>query len=279
MSSFLGSLNDTVDRYDTYIVDLWGVTHNGFELFPQVRQTFQSLKSQGKDILFLSNAPRRKHPIIQELTGMGLDPSLYTDLYTSGEDAHQTLKAQHRGKVCFSLVAQDGDLLRDTGAELTDDLTKADYFLNTKMQILPRSDSQPLLEKARDLGLPMICVNPDLSVISGKKIKLCAGSLAEHYKEIGGTVTYHGKPYPGIYENLWASHDRFDKSRTVALGDALHTDILGAKTFGVDSILILSGLEGRALGLSLEVFSDLEPLKQHCNRKGIHPTYFLPQVM
>lgn len=278
MPPFIASVRDLFHRYDTFIVDLWGVTHNGFRLFPNALEIFQFLHQHGKQIFFLSNASRRCQSTANHLAALGLSPELYTGLYTSGEDAYQTLKAQQRGKICFSLIAQDADLLRETGAVLTDDLSKADYFLNTQWPNLPPAQIQGLLKAAISLNLPMICVNPDITVLSGEDVLYCAGSLAESYHALGGAVTYHGKPHPSIYQNLWEKTGRFDKARTLALGDALDTDIRGAHAFGIDSVLVLSGLEGHALGLEHTPFPQLDKVYSHCLKKGVLPAYIMKEI-
>jgi len=46
-------------RYDGFIVDLWGVVHNGVRPYPGVLDCLGRLRAAGKPVVFLSNAPRR----------------------------------------------------------------------------------------------------------------------------------------------------------------------------------------------------------------------------
>tara|TARA_A100000171_G_C2114266_1_gene136895 strand:+ start:451 stop:1293 length:843 start_codon:yes stop_codon:yes gene_type:complete len=276
----LDGLEEVFDTYETFIIDLWGVVHDGVDLFPGVLKTLKKLKDLKRTVLLLSNSPRRKEPLMKQLKGLGLPSSLYTDLYSSGEDAYQTLRKQGRGKVCFPVPSSGfSDLLKDSGAQVTDDLEKADCLFNTGLGSLHLSRFETLLQKSYQLKLPMICVNPDISVVSGGKVIFCAGALAERYEQLGGIVSYHGKPYKDIYQHLWKTYNCFDKERALALGDALTTDILGANRFGVSSVLVLSGLEGRALGLSPGGFVDKERLYRHCQNKGVMPTYLLHEMV
>ena len=57
-TQFCNSLFDLADRFDDFIVDLWGVVHDGQHPYPGVLETLTRLKAQGKRVLFLSNAPR-----------------------------------------------------------------------------------------------------------------------------------------------------------------------------------------------------------------------------
>lgn len=274
MTVFLSSFEDILDDYDTFIIDLWGVVHNGYALYAGIEDFFASLKKAQKIVLLLSNAPRRKAPVQEQLKTLGLDTTFYTDLYTSGEDVHQTLKARQSHQKCFSFMISDADLLSDSEITLVTSLEEADFFLNATMPSLPNDLVQHTLEKAFTLDLLMVCVNPDVSVISGGDIRFCAGSLAERYEAIGGKVSYHGKPHPAVYQALQSRH-QFDKTRTLGIGDALKTDILGAQNFGIDSMLVLTGLEGRALGLQPGGFPDFEGFRDTCEARKIIPTYVL----
>ena len=85
--------------------------------------------------------------------------------------------------------------------------------------------------------IKMICTNPDLIVHRGSKKEYCAGTLAEIFKKLGGTVVYFGKPYPEIYKFC------MKKNETVlVIGDNICTDIKGANNMKFDSLFITSGI-------------------------------------
>ena len=83
----------------------------------------------------------------------------------------------------------------------------------------------------------MVCTNPDLIIYRGSKKELCAGKLAEIFKELGGNVTYFGKPYPDIYKFCMQ-----DNESVLAIGDNIRTDIKGANNMQFDSIFIIDGI-------------------------------------
>ena len=85
--------------------------------------------------------------------------------------------------------------------------------------------------------------NPDLTVHRGKKQEYCAGSIAQIFESIGGSVVYFGKPYPLVY-NL--SADIKDK-RVLCIGDNLNTDIKGANLQNFKSLFILNGIHSNCL--------------------------------
>src|SRR5690606_8669454 len=78
-------------------------------------------------------------------------------------------------------------------------------------------------------------------------LKTCPGTYAAHYEALGGIVHYHGKPHAPIYELGWERLGRLDKWRILAVGDSLHTDIQGANSFGVTSVMNLAGIHWEEL--------------------------------
>ena len=68
------------------------------------------------------------------------------------------------------------------------------------------------------------------------------GSVAELYKMIGGQTYILGKPEIIIYEESTKILKNLNKARTIAIGDSIYHDIKGANSFGIDSLLITSGI-------------------------------------
>lgn len=92
------------------------------------------------------------------------------------------------------------------------------------------------------MALPMVCGNPDRVVhIEGVECK-ASGAYAQYYEEQGGKVIYFGKPFADIYQAAYEKLGAPEKSRLVAVGDALFTDIQGANLFGIDSLFNLTGI-------------------------------------
>ena len=72
----LEGIADIADRYDGYVLDLWGVVHDGRKPYPGVPEALAALKARGKRIVFLTNAPRRAWVVQGMLDRMGLDRGL-----------------------------------------------------------------------------------------------------------------------------------------------------------------------------------------------------------
>ena len=54
----LNHLSEVYKLYDVFIIDLWGVMHNGIELNSNAMKAVENLKKNNKKVIFLSNAPR-----------------------------------------------------------------------------------------------------------------------------------------------------------------------------------------------------------------------------
>ncbi len=88
----LAGIAPLADRYDGYILDLWGVLHDGAHPLPGAVDALHRLREQGKHIVILSNAPRRAAAVIKRIEEIGISRSLYDELLSSGEATWRWLK-------------------------------------------------------------------------------------------------------------------------------------------------------------------------------------------
>ncbi len=243
------------DRYDAFIVDLWGVVHNGKQPYPGVLDCFAALKRQGKHTLLLSNAPRRAHAAVSRLAELGVARDLYDDVLTSGEDTWQALRTRGQpnaapfyrdlGRRCFLFgAARDLSLFEQIDVERVADIAAADFILCTNLYDYGQTpaDHEATLRAAAARGQPMICANPDLVVVHGDALEYCAGAVAELYERLGGRVAYHGKPHAPIYGRARAILGGTPPRRVLCIGDSLRTDIAGANAARLDSLLVVGGI-------------------------------------
>src|SRR3546814_6063530 len=86
------SLSAVADRYDAFIIDLWGVMHDGLRAYPAAVEALRQLRRAGKRSVVLSNAPRRAAVIAKRNAEIGIPEDLPDHLLSSGEDAWQHLK-------------------------------------------------------------------------------------------------------------------------------------------------------------------------------------------
>ena len=78
-------------RYDGFILDLWGVVHDGVAPFPGVLDCMERLLAAGKRLVLLSNAPRRADDVVRRIEKIGVPRHLYHGVMSSGEEAWRHL--------------------------------------------------------------------------------------------------------------------------------------------------------------------------------------------
>ena len=246
------------EEFDGFIIDLWGVVHDGVAPLPGAVDCLERLRTTGKPAVMLSNAPRRSSALRAAMRRMGIGDALYDDIMSSGEAVHMALRDRpdawwlRLGERVFHLGPnRDRNILQGLNLQLTGEPAAADFVLNTgpddHRNPTNLAEFEPILRECRDAGLKMICANPDLEVIRGGVRVLCAGALAQLYASWGGDVRSLGKPDPAIYAPVLALLG-MPSDRVLAIGDSLRTDIAGAAAAGIPSCWVLGGLHGEALG-------------------------------
>ncbi|MBT5416122.1 MAG: HAD hydrolase-like protein, partial [Rhodospirillaceae bacterium] len=138
------------------------------------------------------------------------------------------------------------------------------------------ADYEAALADGARAGAAMVCANPDLVVVRGTALVVCAGSLARRYEALGGAVFYHGKPHAPVYRTCLAMMGIADRARIVACGDALRTDLAGARAAGIDAVLLPGGIHGEELGIAHGERPDPAALAALCQRGGERPVAAIP---
>lgn len=278
-SPLLPGIAPLADRYDGFVLDLWGVIHDGLAIFPWVNDTLANLKQAGKRVVLLSNAPRRIAFTRARNASIGLDNSLTDGLMTSGEAAWQHLATRpdafYRalGRRCLHIGAARDISARDgLDYDFVDSVEEADFIFNTGSR---HEDGSPPIDEApltlaAERGLPMVCANPDKVVIVADEMQECAGAIAERYEALGGRVRYHGKPYPEVYGPVLEMLD-VPKERCLAIGDNLETDIRGAGNAGIDSLLVTDGIHREVLRGPGDETALAERVSALVRRHGLKP--------
>jgi HAD superfamily hydrolase (TIGR01459 family) len=245
-------------RYDGFILDLWGVIHDGVNPYPGAVDCLKHLRAAGKRSVLLSNAPRRSFAAEKMLRRMNIPADLYDAILTSGEAVHLALRdrtdpwfAALGTRAYFLGPERDHNVIEGLDITMVDSPARADFVLNTgpddHRSPTDVGEFEDTLQDCARHALPMICANPDLEVIRGGERVICAGALAARYEQMGGVVRSLGKPDPAIYGPVLAMLGT-TKAATLAVGDSLRTDISGAANAGIDSCWVLGGIHGEALG-------------------------------
>lgn len=249
-------LSEIAEGFDGFILDLWGVIHDGVEAYPGAAETLAALRDAGKRTLLLSNAPRRADALVTQLARMGIGREMYDEVLSSGEAVHRELERRTDpfyatlGPALYHM-GPERDVNVFEGLPYTPvDIEHAEWILNTGPWELDETveDYIPVMTQGLARRLPMVCANPDHAVIrQGQKV-VCAGALASWYAANGGRVSTLGKPDPAIYD-VAAGILRAPRARILAVGDALHTDVKGANDAGMQAVFVTQGIHAGDLGI------------------------------
>ena len=250
----LNHLADIFENYDTFIIDLWGVMHNGVTLNPSAIEAVDKLKQNSKKIVFLSNAPRPSSKVINFLIKMKMDRKYLEHVMTSGEAAMHAINQKKFGKTFYHLGPSRDISVFEKAKDNRVDLKSCDFILCTGLFDDYDNDldyyKKFLFEH---ISKKLICTNPDLIVHRGNVEELCAGSVAKVFEELGGEVIYFGKPYKEVYNMCFGSNEK-----VLAIGDNLRTDIKGANNLKIDCIFISEGVHRKEFNNSSELNKLLE---------------------
>jgi Predicted sugar phosphatases of the HAD superfamily len=176
------------DRYDGFILDLWGVLHDGQHPLPGAVDALERLHAQGKRIVILSNAPRRATAVIRRIAEIGIRPGLYDALLSSGEATWKWLAGDGKrlGPHLYPIMAaRDDNMLEGSSPSRWSGASRRRISFSIPGWRVPRTGSRIsrlALVAGVGRGLPMVCANPDLMVIHAGKAEICAGAVALRYE-------------------------------------------------------------------------------------------------
>ncbi len=248
----LDHLSNIYNGYDAFLIDLWGVMHNGIQLNSSALEVIQKLDEKNKKIIFLSNAPRPINKVKEFLKKLNMEDKFLKNLFTSGEAAINSLREGIFGKKFFHLGPPRDQSLFLEFKENKTSLENCDFILCTGLLDEEEKNLkfyENLLKNFKNKKF--ICTNPDLTVHRGSEEEYCAGKIAEVFEGIGGSVIYFGKPHKEVYLSC------LDVSqKTLVIGDNLKTDIKGANNMKLDSIFITSGVH-KDKAINEEFINDL----------------------
>ena len=271
----INNFSEVYEKYDSVICDIWGVIHNGQELFSSSVDCLHDLKNKGYPIILVSNAPRPGEEIKLMLEKMGLEKNCYDKIITSGDLTQKILNDGSLGQNCYH-IGPDRDLKIFDGVGVNRvSFDESDFIFITGLFNDEEEDENtylPLLKKSKKRKLKLLCANPDIWVQRGSDLIPCAGAISKKYESIGGEVINIGKPFQPIFDEAMKNINNLGKgkfSSTIVIGDGIDTDIKGANDYKLDSLLTLGGL-----------FSGqkIDEVHKVINKKKVFPTYLIEEL-
>lgn len=265
-TTFLTNLAEIADRYQGFIIDQWGVLHDGGQPYPGAIECLTSLRALNKRIVLLSNSGKRAAYNSERLGEMGYDRSLYDEVVTSGEACWQTLRdrsdpaVEGFGRRCYLWARGDEEAhVEGLDVEIVSNAEQADFLYLAGVKDYAELEAFiEVLEVGARRGLPLICGNPDIVAIYPNGGRgMAPGGVARHYEKLGGKALYVGKPHKPVYDLCLKKLQGLSKEHILGIGDSLEHDILGGNGIGIDTTLLTHGVHRDAFAKA-----DSEPLKQ-----------------
>lgn len=285
MTRIIETLAEISDPYKALFVDLWGCVHNGITAFPDAVAALQGYRARGGKVVLVTNSPKPRAGVASQLAEFGVPDDAYDTIATSGDSARSAMFTGAVGNKVYFM----GEWQRDAG------FFEPLHVIHNPVEItrVPLAEAEGIVccgpfdtmadpdvnradfLLAKQMGLKLLCANPDIIVDRGETREWCAGALARLYTEMGGESLYFGKPHPPIYDlarrRLAELGSDIADGDILAIGDGPHTDIAGGMGEGIDSLFITGGLAASETKTTQQ--PDAAALATYLEQEQSAPTY------
>ncbi len=245
----IAGLRDIADQFDLYLVDQYGVLHDGVAAYPGAIEGLDRIAQRARDVIVLTNSGKDAPDNMARLAQLGFSDSRFRVL-SSGEVGLQLVRSGSLGPqftigAAACVIGRRGDRYAFSSDEF-DLVARPDdaAFLVFAGSDAPRTslDSyRAMLQTAAQAGVPAICVNPDITMIRDGELVPAPGAIARIYQNLGGRVDYVGKPHRAIFR-LALSGAATDVERAIMIGDSPEHDVCGGKAMGLPTLLVRTGI-------------------------------------
>ncbi|MEV8213729.1 HAD-IIA family hydrolase [Leifsonia sp. NPDC077715] len=263
-----------LDDVDLVLADLDGVVYKGPDAIPHAVESLNAAAETVRVGYITNNASRTDATVAQHLTELGLHVQP-TDVVTSPQAAVRLL-AQH--------VSAGASILVIGGDGLVDEVQKAGFSVTRSADDDPAAVIQGFspdigwaqlaeasfaLQGRSDTERPWIATNTDWTIPVARGIAPGNGTLVSAvHTAVGRLPIVAGKPERAIFDEAVA---RFGARKPLFIGDRLDTDVLGANRAGIESVLVLTGIDGGKQLLSAD--ADARPTYILSDLRGLSEPY------
>jgi HAD superfamily hydrolase (TIGR01450 family) len=246
-----------IEGFDGIVCDLDGVIYRGHEGVPHAVESLLSALSAGVLVVYATNnASREPATVAAHLEALGL-PGPGSRVVTSAQaGARYVAQRCPRGSrvlavggpgVCLAL--QEAGLLPVRAQPPSGQTTRSDEPLVAVLQGYGAQVSWTDLAEAAyavQSGALWVATNTDSTLPTERGVAPGNGALVGAVRQaVGVDPVVVGKPHTPLYE-LSVSVLGTSIERTLAIGDRLDTDIMGATAAGMDSLFVFGGVHGWA---------------------------------
>jgi HAD superfamily hydrolase (TIGR01450 family) len=235
---------DIIKDKKLYVFDMDGTIYLGGIPFDFAKRFIKNLRASGRRVLFFTNNASHTSPFyLKKLERLGFEPSA-DEIMTSGDVTLEFLKRHRAGKSVY-LVGTD-ELVEEyaaKGIKLVNgeaDPRHADIVITSFDTSLTYEKLNIACRLIRN-GAEYLSTHPDFNCPTEDGFIPDSGAIAALVTaSTGKTPTYFGKPYKETVEMIGEATG-FARDEMCIFGDRLYTDIALGKSFGVTSVLVLSG--------------------------------------
>ena len=285
---FRPRLAEIAPRYRGFIIDQWGVLHDGGDPYPDAIDCLRALRALDKRIVLLSNSGKRAEENGRRLAEMGFEHHLFDAIVTSGEATWQALRDRTDpafaglGERCY-LWSRDHDRSHVDGLplEVVEDAGDADFLLLAGIEDHAElAPFLPILEIGARRGLKMVCANPDIvAIYPHDRRGMAPGGVARHYESLGGEVIYVGKPHRPVYELCLKKLGGLPLDGILGIGDSVEHDIAGGSGVGIDTALLTQGVHSDAFAGADDPDRRAMAVARLTEAHGATPRWLLPRFV
>jgi len=242
-------LENILDHFDALLLDAFGVLNTGSKLVPGIISTLNKARNKGITLLVVTNgASNNTFKKRDQLSNLGLEFS--DDEIISSRDVAEIFLSFNQPEGPIGILGNIGNNFKIPNIDCVE--LEQDYSMFDQMKSFIMLGSlkwdpvwqEMLLNSLKDNPRPLFVANPDLVAPHETKFSIEPAYYISLLIKNGVHLPFWlGKPFPTIFEialnrinELSGRH--IPLSRIGMVGDTLHTDILGANSFGLKSILM-----------------------------------------
>lgn len=260
-------LDDIVGSYQFYLVGLTGaILSPANAQKTSVIKVVQELQRRGRRFCLVSNNVKKTKPqLLDTLRMQGLDVQA-NELVTPYDVLPDLMNKKFKDYYTLGVVGDVKPLQRMfKNREWVDLVARPDKVSSVPAILFmdghgwSRECREHLRMRMLRTPVPVVLVNSNIATHIGGGVYEADSGF--YVSELLGTsrrqhdfIKVWGKPSSPVLQKALELNDNMPKLQTVMLGECLHTDILGARQFGIKSVLFDTGYypDGEITGLCRE---------------------------
>lgn len=229
-------------KYQGYMIDLDGTIYRGKEKIPAAKRFIDRLRAQGRDYLFVTNNSTKTPEKVAENLRTNFDiPASAENVYTSALATADYLADLDPKKRTVYVIGELGlkQALLDKGFKFEE--TNPDYVV-VGLDYDVTYHKFELATLAIKRGAKFIGTNADTNLPNERGLVPGAGSVIALVEcSTQQKATYIGKPETIIMKKA-LNKIQLPKDQVVMVGDNYMTDISAGINFGIDTMLVYTGV-------------------------------------